>query len=213
MKSHRLRNAALVPQTRSSHTIAASAIAHFGFKSGTRIIELLVSLLIPKFASGGPRGCANFAIGTLAAIACAQASTGAALADPTGTWLDKDGCTLHIHACGEALCGTIASLKPRLDPATGQPWTDKKNADPGKRGRPLLGVRVLISMRPNGAGKWSGRLYNADDGNTYAGNLIELGPQSIRVEGCLLGMCDGERLTRVGAHPVAGGQGPVVSSR
>jgi hypothetical protein len=33
----------LVPRTRSSHHIAASAFANFGFKSGTRIISLLVS--------------------------------------------------------------------------------------------------------------------------------------------------------------------------
>jgi hypothetical protein len=34
---------ALVPRTRSSHTFATSPIANFGFKRGTRIIELLVS--------------------------------------------------------------------------------------------------------------------------------------------------------------------------
>ncbi len=34
----------LVPRTRSSHYRAASPIANFGFKRGTRIIELLVSL-------------------------------------------------------------------------------------------------------------------------------------------------------------------------
>src|SRR6266851_261330 len=34
----------LVPRTRSSHIRAASPIANFGFKRGTRIIELLVSL-------------------------------------------------------------------------------------------------------------------------------------------------------------------------
>ena len=33
----------LVPRTRSSHNIAANAVANFGFKSGTRIIDLLVS--------------------------------------------------------------------------------------------------------------------------------------------------------------------------
>jgi hypothetical protein len=32
-----------VPRTRSSHNIAASAVANFGFKSDTRIIDLLVS--------------------------------------------------------------------------------------------------------------------------------------------------------------------------
>src|SRR5262249_51925444 len=34
----------LVPRTRSSHTLAANPIANFGFKRGTRIITLLVSL-------------------------------------------------------------------------------------------------------------------------------------------------------------------------
>jgi hypothetical protein len=33
----------LVPRTRSSHDFSASTVANFGFKSGTRIIELLVS--------------------------------------------------------------------------------------------------------------------------------------------------------------------------
>jgi uncharacterized protein (DUF2147 family) len=136
----------------------------------------------------------------LAAIACVPASMGAAFADPTGNWLDKDGGTLRIHSCGAALCGHITSLKPRLDPATGRLWTDKNNADPNRRNRPLVGVQVLSSMRPNGPQKWSGRLYNAEDGKTYSGNLIELGPASLRVEGCALGMCGSESLTRVGAH-------------
>jgi len=52
-------------------------------------------------------------------------------------------------------------------------------------------------MRPSGPRKWSGRLYNADNGKTYSGNLIELGPQTIRVEGCVLGICGSESLTRV----------------
>src|SRR5262245_12135321 len=34
----------LVPRTRSSHDFAATTFANLGFKSGTRIIELLVSL-------------------------------------------------------------------------------------------------------------------------------------------------------------------------
>src|SRR5262249_54952300 len=34
----------LVPRTRSSHHCAAASFADFGFKCGTRIIELLVSL-------------------------------------------------------------------------------------------------------------------------------------------------------------------------
>ena len=56
----------LVPRTRSSHHIAAGTVANFGFKSGTRIIELLVSFSIPKFAQKSRQMLANFGIGTLA---------------------------------------------------------------------------------------------------------------------------------------------------
>src|SRR6202008_1486381 len=56
---------ALVPRTRSSHDFAAGTVANFGFKSGTRIIELLVSFSIPKFARSSRRMVANFGIGTL----------------------------------------------------------------------------------------------------------------------------------------------------
>src|SRR5262249_45081883 len=45
-----ITNPALVPRTRSSHGFSAGKFANFGFKSGTRIIDLLVSSSIPKFA-------------------------------------------------------------------------------------------------------------------------------------------------------------------
>jgi uncharacterized protein (DUF2147 family) len=120
----------------------------------------------------------------------------AALADPTGIWLDKDGWTIRIHGCGQALCAEIASTQPPLDPATGKPWTDKNNADASKRDRPLIGVQVLFDMHPNGSGKWSGTLYDSDRGKMYSGNLIELGADRIRIEGCILALCGGEELRR-----------------
>jgi hypothetical protein len=58
-----------VPRTRSSHDFSAGTLANFGFKSGTRIIELLVSFSIPKFAQRLRRMLANFGIGTLASLA------------------------------------------------------------------------------------------------------------------------------------------------
>ena len=63
---------ALVPRTRSSHHIAASTVANFGFKSGTRIIDLLVSFSIPKFAQWARQMLANFGIGTLGASECSN---------------------------------------------------------------------------------------------------------------------------------------------
>jgi len=130
-------------------------------------------------------------------VALAAGAGEAAWADPTGVWREKDGGTIRIYRCGGALCASIATVQPRLDPATGKLRTDKNNEDASKRRRPLVGVPVLIGMRPDGAGKWSGRLYDSDRGKMFSGNLVELGPRSIRIEGCALGLCGGEELSRV----------------
>ena len=118
-------------------------------------------------------------------------------ASPIGLWLSKDGGKLRIVVCDDGLCGFVAGTNPPNDPATGRPFTDKNNPDPAKRNRPLIGVRTL-SLRPDGTGRWSGSLYNDDDGGTYSGSLIELGPTRIRIEGCALAiMCGGEEVTRI----------------
>jgi uncharacterized protein (DUF2147 family) len=128
-------------------------------------------------------------------IACSIA--GAALADPIGLWRASDGGSMRIAACGVGLCGFLASVVPANDPATGRPATDKYNPDPAKRNRPLVGVEVLINMRPGGPGKWAGQLYNSENGKTHQGYLTEQGPNSIRVQGCSFGICGGENLTRI----------------
>src|SRR5215212_3612980 len=131
------------------------------------------------------------------AIILAFAGAGAASADPTGIWREKDWGTIQIAHCGEGYCATIATVQPPLDPATGRPWTDKHNADPSRRSRPLVGVQVLTATARAGPGKWAGSLYDSDRGYTLSGNLVELGPDTIRIEGCLLGLCGGEELRRV----------------
>lgn len=133
----------------------------------------------------------------IAGIVLACAASGPALADPSGVWVDKDGWTIRIYGCGENLCATIASVQPPLDPTTGKPPTDKNNRDATKRDRPLVGAQVLFDMHPNGPGKWSGTMYDPDRGNIYSGNLLELGADRIRIEGCLLVICGGEELHRV----------------
>jgi uncharacterized protein (DUF2147 family) len=98
--------------------------------------------------------------------------------------------------CGSALCGYVASMNPRIDPATGRPWTDKNNLDESKRNRPLVGIPVLIGMRPDGSGRWTGQLYDIDRGKIFTGHLIEVDANTVRVEGCALGICGGENMTR-----------------
>ena len=131
---------------------------------------------------------------TLAVLMLALATP--ACADPTGVWVEKDGDTIRVFPCGQGFCATIASVEPRLDPETGKPRTDKNNVDAARRRRPLVGIRVLTATKPDGAGKWSGTLYDLDRGQTFSGNLVELGPDSIRIEGCALGLCGGEELRR-----------------
>jgi uncharacterized protein (DUF2147 family) len=131
------------------------------------------------------------------AAACLAASGDAGSASPIGLWLSKDGAKIRVRPCGPNLCGFIVQFSSQIDPTTGRPFTDKKNADPAKRDRPLVGAEVLISMHYEGPTKWSGQVYNVKDGQNYSGNLIEIGPSSIRIEGCWLGICGGQELTRV----------------
>jgi uncharacterized protein (DUF2147 family) len=131
-----------------------------------------------------------------AVISFALVNAGAARADPRGLWLAQDGAQVRVAPCGQALCATLAAPKTPIDPETGASWTDKHNHDPGQRGRPLVGVYVLYNMVPDGPGKWSGTLYNVDNGNTYPGHLLDVGPETIRIEGCVL-LCGGQNLSRL----------------
>ena len=124
-------------------------------------------------------------------------SAGTALADPRGLWLAQDGARVRVGSCGKGLCATIASTKSRIDPTTGASWTDKNNPDPAQRNRPLVGVAVLYSLVPDGPGNWTGHLYNVDNGNSYAGHLLELDARTIRVEGCAIGICGGQNMSRI----------------
>jgi uncharacterized protein (DUF2147 family) len=121
-------------------------------------------------------------------------------ADPQGTWHTEDGkATVRIAACGPALCGTVIALKEANDPDTGKPKTDKNNADAGLRNRPMIGVPIVLSMKPSGtANKWSGQVYNAEDGKTYSGSLTLQDANTIKLEGCILGglVCKASTWTR-----------------
>jgi uncharacterized protein (DUF2147 family) len=120
---------------------------------------------------------------------------GAAQADPRGLWLAHDGATVRVTNCGRGLCAIIASAKSEIDPATGAAWTDKNNPDPSKRGRPLVGIEVF-AMAPDSPGRWSGSLYNVDNGQTYQGHVVEIDNNTIRVEGCVV-ICGGQNMRRM----------------
>ena len=133
-------------------------------------------------------------IKALGAVLMMGAMLGAALtsalaADPNGNWLTDGGAaTVHIASCGSAVCGTIVKLKEPNDPETGKPKVDKNNADASKRSRPVIGSQIVLGMKPSGtANKWTGQVYNAEDGKTYSGSLTLQGADTIKLEGCILG--------------------------
>ena len=123
----------------------------------------------------------------------------ASAADAIGTWFtgDKES-QVRIVNCGGALCGTLIWLKEPNDPATGRPKTDKNNADASKQSRPLLGVPIVLGMKPSGPGQWTGDVYNASDGKTYSGSFTLTGPNSADLKGCMLSVfCKSQTWTRV----------------
>jgi uncharacterized protein (DUF2147 family) len=140
----------------------------------------------------------------VAGLFAVVAVTAAARADsdPSGVWLTQDGdAKVQIAPCGTTLCATIVWLKQPLD-AAGRPVVDDKNPDPAKARRPVLGLNLFVGMKPDG-GKWSGRIYNADDGKTYASTVSLVGAKALKVEGCVLVFCGSETWKKISGIEVA----------
>lgn len=135
-----------------------------------------------------------------AAVALALAAVPAhAAAVPEGLWSVSGGkAQVRIAACGGSVCATLVGLAKPND-RQGRPKVDKRNPDPAKRGRPVIGLSLLSGMTPQGAG-WTGRFYNPDDGETYAGSLAPAPDGTLRLKGCVLGglLCKTQVLTRAG---------------
>ena len=139
------------------------------------------------------RVCAATAFAAAAWLACASP---AEARDALGLWLTKDrDAKVRVTDCGGSLCGTIVWLAQPIDKETGKPQTDKMNPDPARRNRPMVGVRIF-GMQPAGSNRWSGPIYNADDGKTYSGSVELFDPNSLKIQGCLGPFCDHEIWTR-----------------
>ncbi len=81
------------------------------------------------------------------------------------------------------------ALREPNDPRTGKPKTDSQNADASKRNRPLVGVQIFTGMQPQGANKWTGRLYNYEDGKSYDASVFLEGANTLKMQGCVLFVC------------------------
>jgi uncharacterized protein (DUF2147 family) len=141
----------------------------------------------------------GFLIAIIAALLAAPSARAQNASEPSGVWLTQAGdARVKISKCGGGICGVIVWLKDPINPANGKPQVDDKNPNPALAKRPMIGLPLFSGMHPSGPNKWSGQIYNADDGSNYASNIAVTGADTLRVEGCVGALCGGENWTRVG---------------
>jgi uncharacterized protein (DUF2147 family) len=133
----------------------------------------------------------------LTGLASAHAETGK---DPSGTWLTEDGrAKIRIDRCGAGqaqVCGKVVWLKVATTDA-GTPRTDIKNPDPKKRSRPVLGLQLIDSLKPDDS-KFSGEIYNVEEGKIYQVSIERESGSELNVSGCVLKvLCGSQTWTKV----------------
>jgi uncharacterized protein (DUF2147 family) len=141
----------------------------------------------------------GFITAMLTVLLGASSASAQSAGEPIGTWLTQAGdARVKVSKCGGGICGVIVWLKDPINPATGKPQVDDKNSNPALAKRPMIGLPLFSGMHASAPNKWSGEIYNADDGSTYASNVSLSGPDTLRVEGCVGALCGGENWTRAG---------------
>ena len=109
-----------------------------------------------------------------------------------GTWQSESGKTrVKMSKCGGSVCGTIVWVK--------NPGKDVKNQDASKRGRNLVGIR-MVKFSETGANEYEGTLYNDENGKTYSGKMSLSSANKMKMSGCIAGglICHSTSWTRVG---------------
>jgi uncharacterized protein (DUF2147 family) len=83
-------------------------------------------------------------------------------------------------------------------------FLDDKNAHRSFAKRPIIGINIFSGMKSVTNNKWSGTIYNADDGKSYSSDVIAAGPRKLEVRGCVMSiLCGGETWTKIGEVTLA----------
>jgi uncharacterized protein (DUF2147 family) len=140
------------------------------------------------------------------ALTAAQAA--AAPPSPVGEWLVANGLArMKVDMCGQHVWGVISWENT----PGGQ---DSNNPDASKRERPMLGMPVLMDMKPGDSDRWEGEVYNAENGKTYDASIKLKSPDVLQIQGCVLGfLCGGEDWTRCKPDPVAAPAAPARGAK
>jgi uncharacterized protein (DUF2147 family) len=140
---------------------------------------------------------AAMGLATAALLApCSQSQ--AATADPTGYWYKPDAereSKIQVFKCGAGksqLCAKIIWLKEPND-SRGKALHDIRNEDPSLRGRPIVGLTIFAGLMPSAPATWTGKIYNPEDGHTYAATLTMVSRTQITLRGCKAWLLCGEK--------------------
>jgi uncharacterized protein (DUF2147 family) len=156
---------------------------------------------------GAIRGVAALMAGLLVGIGPVSA---VAQTQIEGVWQTQLQAEITISPCEQGYCGRISKVvvpDQYLEGSAGaaiqqmQPedFFDANNKDPLLRGRPILGLQILTLTPSEQPHLFDGEIYNPEDGNTYSGYMEVLGPDKVRLNGCVLFnvVCRGEDWIRV----------------
>ena len=104
-----------------------------------------------------------------------------------GRWRSPGGNSIiAIAPCGSTLCGTVD-------------WaSDRAKKDARKATNQLVGTQLLTGLQQGVDGRWQGKLYIPDKNLRATAKLQVVGPQQLRVSGCLAGksLCKTQMWTR-----------------
>ena len=119
---------------------------------------------------------------------------GSALAaDPVeGEWITPTGGSkVRIAPCAsdpQLMCGVVSWLS-----AAHAKDLDKQNPDAALRNRPILGVPTVWGFKQAAPGRWTGgKLYDPKSGKTYNGKISVSPDGTLKVEGCVLMVCQSQ---------------------
>mgnify|MGYP002403652921 CR=1 FL=1 len=154
--------------------------------------------------------------GVTAAMAQAETIPSAPASPVEGVWRTLLQSEVTITACPEGFCGTLSRIVVPEGLLSGaeaeaaatmapEDFFDHRNKDPALRNRPMLGLQILTLRQGNQPFLFDGEIYNPEDGNTYSGYVEMTGPDTLRLNGCVLFnvVCRGEDWTRVPAEELA----------
>ena len=129
-------------------------------------------------------------------IGLAMGAAGLSPDSAVGRWrTETRSGIVDIQKCGTSICGRlVTSEKLRTDPAL----KDLNNKDASLRNRPLRGLLLLSGFLVSREAWTGGIIYNAEDGKTYKATVTPVGPDQLKVRGCIfMPLCKTQTWTRI----------------